>query len=99
MNRVRFYRMAPLGWGKSRGMNRKRAERGGGCLSQFLFRIWYLCWNLTMTGDECAGMVRGSIKASALPLMQASALQSIRSLCCRTALGLAQSVFSWRPPD
>jgi len=29
-------------------MNRKRAERGGGCLSQFLFRIWYLCWNLTI---------------------------------------------------
>ena len=31
-------------------MNRKRAERGGVCLFQFLFRIWYLCWNLTNPG-------------------------------------------------
>jgi hypothetical protein len=28
LNRVRFYRMAPL-----EGMNRKRAERGGVCFS------------------------------------------------------------------
>jgi hypothetical protein len=28
-----------------------------------------------MTGDECAVMVRGSIKASALPLMQANAVR------------------------
>jgi len=39
-----------------------------------------------MTGGECAGMVRASIKASALPLMQASAVRSTRLSCCRTAL-------------
>jgi hypothetical protein len=39
-----------------------------------------------MTGDECAGMVHGSIKAYASSLTQASAVQSIRSLCYRTAL-------------
>jgi hypothetical protein len=39
-----------------------------------------------MTGSECAGMVRASIKASALPLLQASAVRSTRLSCCRTAL-------------
>ena len=38
-----------------------------------------------MTADECDGMVRGSIKASALPRMQANAVRSTRSLCCLTA--------------
>jgi len=31
-----------------------------------------------MTAGECAVMVRASIKASALPLMQANAVRSIR---------------------
>jgi hypothetical protein len=39
-----------------------------------------------MMGGECVGTVRASIKASALPLMQASAVRSIRSLRCRDAM-------------
>ena len=39
-----------------------------------------------MTAGECAVMVRASIKASALPLMQANAVRSIRWSCCRTVL-------------
>jgi len=38
-----------------------------------------------VTAGECAVMVRASIKASALPLTQASAVRSTRWLCCRTA--------------
>jgi hypothetical protein len=39
-----------------------------------------------MTAAECFGMARASIKASASPLMLASAVPSTRLLCCRTAL-------------
>ena len=39
-----------------------------------------------MTAGGCAVMVRASIKASALPLMQANAVRSIRWSCWRTGL-------------
>jgi TrwC relaxase len=49
-----------------------------------------------MTGGECAGMVRASIKASALPLMQASAVRSTRFSCCRTALMRKRGMSAYR---
>jgi hypothetical protein len=49
-----------------------------------------------MTGGECAGMVRTSIKASGLPLMQASAVRLTRLSCCRTALTRKPGMSAYR---